>query len=1113
MRRAAKRKVSYVITHNKDDHGHLLGINSLALDTTTLSSSGKPEGILYSAGRDGVINSWDLHLPLRKQIMPRYSNLNGINKAEDDKGEKKENDDDDVPLQKFNDEKNWEIDEEALSSQPTPKSTFRQSFQSHTDWVNDIILCHNNETLISCSSDRTMKLWHPHKTSAPHTIGYHTDYIKALAYASGPGWVASGGFDRKIALWDVKECRPLSSSGSSVSSLAGFSEKEFQPIVTIAENSPKSSIYALACNPSGSVLVSGSPEKVIKVWDPKSGKRITKLLGHTDNIRALLISDDGELILSGSSDTTIKLWSLSRQRCINTFTIHSDSVWSLYSDHPRLEVFYSGSKDGLITRTDYSECEEISDGECIAVCKEDAGVVKLVAFDNKYIWTATYDSGIKRWQDIPMRKNRRKISISSSPPTSTSTLTSSQNMSQIPSSSLIKLTSAVTSSPTHTTSLSPPIIASDSEVATIYSVAMDDHYIDIDYEDPIPVREKPDHIIKGQHGLIKYVMLNNRRNILTLDNSGEVTLWDIIKCVRVKVYGKCNIDEIAQEINTPESIPNWCSVDTRIGALTVHLDESKCFDAEMYADEADLSDDVEIRDDQRINLGRWVLRYLFAKFTQAEIQTYEEIQQQRQLMQQQRQGNSLFTTQVNVNIPPQAATSSTCTSPTTTNPNPISGNINPPLPQSPTTPLAAFTTGPFTAPATTNSQQSDYFSGSHHLNSPATSPTTPPGNPSNKVAEGENNNNNGNNTGASTSASSSVVTTTIQPPPPAFVNQNTTNSVSISFMNKFKHTLRSGKISRNDSNKPEETSNNGGSNTGNTTSNSKNSTTTGSNEAKQRQSQEENITQKQQTIDDTATASLSSSQNIPTPTLYHHPHHPHHYYPIRQIHPLIQPPFVTYPTNETPELQIPQHTTVIISEESHEASTSVDLYRGTVEDMERDAEIIEQKAPTWLIEFLIKNKIPAKEPIKISFILKPHEGSELDELPNGNARLTANRMLRTRKILAYIVEKLELDQPSTSPINNSNSVTESAATSEYLEKSLNDSNEANNNDQEANNTGQIATKAEEERNNAMKPELWLELICQDQVLSPTMTLATIKSHIWKFSGDLTMTYRMRVKSV
>jgi hypothetical protein len=95
-------------------------------------------------------------------------------------------------------------------------------------------------------------------------------------------------------------------------------------------------------------------------------------------------------------------------------------------------------------------------------------------------------------------------------------------------------------------------------------------------------------------------------------------------------------------------------------------------------------------------------------------------------------------------------------------------------------------------------------------------------------------------------------------------------------------------------------------------------------------------------------------------------------------------------------------------------------------------------------------------------------------------------MLRARKILAYIVEKLELDQPPISPINNGNPVTESTTTNEYLEKAINDGTEANNNDQEANNTGQSVTKAEEERNNAMKPELWLELICQDQVIFTEM---------------------------
>ena len=103
-------------------------------------------------------------------------------------------------------------------------------------------------------------------------------------------------------------------------------------------------------------------------------------------------------------------------------------------------------------------------------------------------------------------------------------------------------------------------------------------------------------------------------------------------------------------------------------------------------------------------------------------------------------------------------------------------------------------------------------------------------------------------------------------------------------------------------------------------------------------------------------------------------------------------------------------------------------------------------------------------------------------------------MLRARKVLAYIVEKLELDQPSISSINindnsaavltadKNNDVDNNAA--ENLEKTLNDGEKTD--EQETNttiNTGQDTTITKEEKNNnAMKPELWLELICQDQVI-------------------------------
>lgn len=59
---------------------------------------------------------------------------------------------------------------------------------------------------------------------------------------------------------------------------------------------PKSSVYAIAADPFGHTIASGSPERVIRMWDPRSGRRIGKLVGHTDNIRAILISEDSKYV-------------------------------------------------------------------------------------------------------------------------------------------------------------------------------------------------------------------------------------------------------------------------------------------------------------------------------------------------------------------------------------------------------------------------------------------------------------------------------------------------------------------------------------------------------------------------------------------------------------------------------------------------------------------------------------------------------------------------------------------------------------------------------------------------------------------------------------------------
>jgi len=47
----------------------------------------------------------------------------------------------------------------------------------------------------------------------------------------------------------------------------------------------------------GTVIVSGSTEKVLRVWDPRSCAKLMKLKGHTDNVKALLLNKDGTQVM------------------------------------------------------------------------------------------------------------------------------------------------------------------------------------------------------------------------------------------------------------------------------------------------------------------------------------------------------------------------------------------------------------------------------------------------------------------------------------------------------------------------------------------------------------------------------------------------------------------------------------------------------------------------------------------------------------------------------------------------------------------------------------------------------------------------------------------------
>lgn len=465
--------------------------------------------------------------------------------------------------------KRWELTEEVATCSAT--------FESHIDWVNDAVLAGDN-TLVSCSSDTTLKTWNCLSDgTCTRTLRQHSDYVTCLAAAEkNSNVVASGGLGGEVFVWDLEAAlTPVSKSSdameedcsngingsgnslpiTSLRTISSSNSISLHPTpphgyVPVAAKGHKESVYALAMNDSGTLLVSGGTEKVVRIWDPRTGSKTMKLRGHTDNIRALLLDSTGRFCLSGSSDSMIRLWDLGQQRCVHSYAVHTDSVWALAST-PTFSHVYSGGRDLSLYLTD------LATRESILLCTKEHPILQLALHDDG-IWAATTDSSVRRWP--AEGRNPQKVFQRGG-----SFLAGNLSFSRARAS--------------------------------------------LEGSTPVPVHKEPSFTIPGTPGIVQHEILNNRRHVLTKDTAGSVKLWEITRGIVVEDYGQVSFEEKKEELFEMVSIPAWFTVDTRLGSLSVHLDTPQCFSAEMYSADLNIIGKPE---DDKVNLARETLKGLLS---------------------------------------------------------------------------------------------------------------------------------------------------------------------------------------------------------------------------------------------------------------------------------------------------------------------------------------------------------------------------------------------------------------------------------------------------------------------------------------------------------------------
>ena len=245
----------------------------------------------------------------------------------------------------------------------------RNRFDGHKDIVRRVVFSPDGKTLVSASTDKTIKLWNVTTGKVISTFSTDQDLVLSVALSSDGKILASASLDKTIKLWNV-------TTGKVISTFSGH----------------QSPVLSMAFSPDGTTLASASADKTIKLWNITTGKVISTFSGHQSPVLRVAFSPDGKTLASASDDKTIKLWNITTGKVIATFSGHQDIVNSM-AFSPDGKTLASGSADNTI------KLWHITTGKLISTFSRHQSRVNSVAFspDGKTLASASADETIKLW--------------------------------------------------------------------------------------------------------------------------------------------------------------------------------------------------------------------------------------------------------------------------------------------------------------------------------------------------------------------------------------------------------------------------------------------------------------------------------------------------------------------------------------------------------------------------------------------------------------------------------------------------------------------------------------------------------------------------------------------
>ncbi|MCJ1319966.1 pre-mRNA cleavage and polyadenylation factor (CPF) complex subunit [Xylographa vitiligo] len=202
---------------------------------------------------------------------------------------------------------------------------FETIMQAHDSAIRAAAYSHSEDWLISADQDGVVKYWQPNFNNVK-AIQAHSDPIRDIAFSPNDAKFITACDDATLKIFNF-------AAGTEESTLTGHNWDA----------------KSVDWHPTKGLIVSGSKDHQVKLWDPRTGRCLTSLHGHKNTVaRTAFEPTRGQLLATCARDQTARVFDLRMMRDVCLLRGHEKDISTL-TWHPfHTSLLTTGGSDGSI---------------------------------------------------------------------------------------------------------------------------------------------------------------------------------------------------------------------------------------------------------------------------------------------------------------------------------------------------------------------------------------------------------------------------------------------------------------------------------------------------------------------------------------------------------------------------------------------------------------------------------------------------------------------------------------------------------------------------------------------------------------------------------------------